>query len=182
MKDLIDRLKPVIVKDGRFVFNSGLVSYKKIDMNALAGHPGLRNDVAVRLWKRIQESMTGLTCIAGCGYGGMPLVDIMGSMYHIKSCVVRDIPKKDGSMIEGPSPTKDDITVLVDDVLTTGGTLIRARKVIESVGCRVAGYFVVANWEEYNLDIFNPTTLEVPFGYLFTARDLGIDVALVKSN
>ena len=136
--------------------------------------PDLRNEVVELLWERMNRMCPNVTCVAGCGYGGAPLVSVMGSAYDIENCVIRDAPKRDGSLIEGQDLSRNDRLVIIDDVLTTGKSLADARQAIEQTGANVLGYLVIVDRGEYDRNIFDPDRSDIPLGYLYTPKDFGL--------
>lgn len=72
-----------------------------------------------------------------------------------KSFYVRSEPKKHGTgnQIEGPPLGPGDVVLLVDDTLTTGGSLVKAAKAVLETGATLAGVFVLLDREEGGAEV-----------------------------
>ncbi len=90
----------------------------------------------------------------------------------IKAFIVRKESKKHGTqkMIEGPSLQKGDHVVMVEDVITTGGSVLKAIQEVEAVGAKVVKTICLVDRNE------GATKTLEPYGYfpIFTLEDLGI--------
>ena len=69
---------------------------------------------------------------------------------RLQGVIVRKAPKKHGlqRLIEGPVLSKGSHVVLVDDVVTTGGSLILAKKALDQKGIIVDCAIVIVDREE----------------------------------
>lgn len=67
-----------------------------------------------------------------------------------KTFFVRSEAKGHGTkkMIEGPELTAEDRVILVDDTLTTGGSLVRASDAVRATGAKIVGAWVLLDREE----------------------------------
>ncbi|NYT02511.1 MAG: orotate phosphoribosyltransferase [Methanosarcinales archaeon] len=82
--------------------------------------------------------------VAGMTLGADPIVAAISVMSHIQkrdvaALIVRKEPKKHGTMrfIEGPRLEKGDRVAVVDDVVTTGASLVKSIERIEDEGYQV---------------------------------------------
>ncbi len=67
----------------------------------------------------------------------------------IRAFTVRKEPKSHGTqqLVEGPLTAADSV-VIVEDVLTTGGSALRATRAVQAVGARILGVLAVVDREE----------------------------------
>ncbi|MEW6203539.1 MAG: orotate phosphoribosyltransferase [bacterium] len=85
--------------------------------------------------------------------------------------IVRKEPKKHGTgqFIEGSLPPGSSV-VLIDDVVTSGGSLLRAARVVEEMDCRVVKLIALVDRMEEKLPEMN----RYDYDPIFTLEDLGI--------
>ncbi len=138
----------------------------------ILGNPGIRNKLSDELHELFPEDTT---CVFGEGFGGRPLADTISSRYYLQysSCRTEEKGYGLGNELEYHIPTKKDRVAIVDDVLSTGGSLENSIKMLEPI-TNIAGCYVVVDREdvekipEYSGDkIFG-----YPFGYLFKSGEL----------
>ena len=94
-----------------------------------------------------------VTAIGGPTTGACPMVTAAGLLaeqagHPLKVFYVRSAAKDYGMQkaIEGPALSKDDRVLIVDDVMTSGGSLIKAAdRLREEVGCAIAGVYVIVD-------------------------------------
>ena len=148
--------KPVILNgEGLYMVCDMMLSYIEHDSSAVAGltlgADPLVSGVAMHsysYWNRVQSS------------------------YIVDGLIIRKEPKGHGtaSQIEGPlPPTGSKITVL-EDVVTTGGSSIKAVNVLRDVGYVVDRVVSIVDRQEGGKDAMMKAGLE--FRSLFTLEDL----------
>ncbi len=97
----------------------------------------------------------GATALAGPTTGACPMVSAAGLLAHqqgktYKLAYVRSVPKGHGlqKAIEGPALSKDDRVLVVDDVMTSGGSVAQAiERLREETGAEVVGAFCLVDRE-----------------------------------
>jgi len=97
----------------------------------------------------------GATAVGGPTTGACPMVTAAGVLaaergLPLKLCYVRAAPKGHGMerSIEGPPVEASDKVLIVDDVMTSGGSLLRAvERVRQELGCEVVGAWCVVDRE-----------------------------------
>lgn len=164
MNELVKRLHELnVVKRGDFSLSSGGKTDYYIDLRKAYGDPNARRMIKERLWNLMPE---GITCIAGQGYGGITPASIIAEEHGLYLTLVRDARKDYGmtNIIEGYMPIVDDRVVIVDDLLTTGGTLRRVIENIQPTGAQILGCYVVIKRGEAELNY--------PVKWLLTAEQL----------
>ena len=106
----------------------------------------------------IQDSGLNISAVAGVPVGATPLVDavsVLSFLDETTTDLAQIIVRKKtndhgaGNQIERPQSVKDgDMVALVDDVMTTAGTLIRAVDALERNGLVVGMIILIVDREE----------------------------------
>jgi len=163
-EELIKILKEIdIVYRESVELKHGDVAEFYVDVKKAYGYPNALNLICDGLWEKINKTTT---CIATEGYGGVTPASVLSSRYNLNLTLVRKEPKKHGkiSWIDGYVPTREDRVSVIDDVLTTGGSLSKIIQIVKLTGAEVLGSHVVVKRGYANL--------EVPMHYLLTVEDL----------
>lgn len=159
---------------GNFKLTSGRVSDFYVNVKSLMFTPHSLALLGEKLFTTMTKEFGVVDCIGGMEMGSIPLTSAM-SIYsyamgrkgvEVPHFVVRKEPRTHGtgSQIEGKC--FGDI-VLVDDVLTTGGSLIKTANVLQQHGWEVKGAIVVVDREESQdmpfpvISLFTKTQLRI---------------------
>ena len=162
--NLVKRLKEIgVMHKEKVVLRSGKTSDFYCDIKKAFGYPDILNALADEIGALIP---TQVTCIAGSGYGGLPLGSIVASRFNKKFVAVRSSIKNYGKegKIEGYIPTKNDVVVVVDDVLTTGSSIKETLSALEKIGAKVFKVVVAVKRGDPELPI--------PFSFVFTIDEI----------
>ena len=125
--ELIELLKKNdVIKQGNFTLKSGKQSSYYVDFRPLISIP----DVFCVLCKYVSDLLPeSKECYYICGlpYAGIPYCSVISIMKMIPMIMLRKEQKKYGTkkMIEG-TIKKDDNLILLDDILTTGSSIIES--------------------------------------------------------
>lgn len=116
--------------------------------------------------------------IGGLTLGADPIVGALALFGYInnkpiQAFIVRKEPKKHGTMklIEGKL-TKGSKVIIVDDVVTTGNSILQAIETVEKENCEVVKIIVLVDRQDGAREKFNSKGYE--FEPIFTKEDLGI--------
>ncbi len=136
---LLEIVKERALIRGEFTLSSGLVSPYYFDLRRVTLWP----EGAHLIGRRVLELTRGVDAIGGMMIGADPIVASVALVSQmegkpIPAFIVRTEPKKHGTQnfIEGEL-TKGSRVAIIDDVITTGGSILRAIEVVEGEGCRV---------------------------------------------
>lgn len=134
-----------------------LASGKKSDFYVDGRLVTLSPEGSLLLGKAILEVVRerGVTALGGPATGACPMVSAAGVLaaqagLPLKLFYVRAEPKGHGLMkaIEGPPLTKEDRALLVDDVTTSGGSILKAvDRLRQEVGCEVVAALTIVDRE-----------------------------------
>ncbi len=159
----IDNLKLLILtlalKRGDFILASGKRSNYYIDMREVTLHPEGMYLVGKIMFQMIEEKRKGglqIEAVGGVTLGGDPIVSSTALISYIERkpvipFIIRKEPKSHGTgqWIEGVGNLrKGMVTVILEDVVTTGGSSLKAVKISREHGLDVRGVFALVDREE----------------------------------
>ncbi|MBM4248991.1 MAG: orotate phosphoribosyltransferase [Euryarchaeota archaeon] len=132
------------IKFGRFVLTSGKESSYYVDIKAASTRP--------RILRRIAEEMAARvdgTRVAGMELGAVPIATAVALQADLPFCILRKKPREHGtgSQIEGEVRPGETVTV-VEDVATTGGSIVQSVRLLRAAGAVVNRAIVVVDREE----------------------------------
>ncbi len=146
---LLELFKARAFKTGRFTLASGKESSYYINSKKVLFH----SEAAALLGELFYEATRDLPIQAAYGLevGALPLATATVMHYHrmgreLEGFFVRKQAKEHGSkeLIEGVLPPGAQV-VVVDDVLTTGGSALQAVQAVEAAGARVAAIVCIVD-------------------------------------
>ena len=164
IEELISRLKQLnIVHREPRVLRSGVLSNFYIDVKRAYGDPIALNLISDELYKNFSPETT---CVAALGYGGISPASVIAAKYNLNLTLIRDVPKNHGlgGFIDGHIPNESDKVSIIDDVLTTGGSLKKIISVLEPTRTQILGCHVVVKRGDANWNYL--------FSYLMIAEEL----------
>lgn len=141
-------------RDKGFKLASGEISPFYVDCRTLMAHPEARRLVAQLAYEALID--IEFDCLGGLELGAIPIAvtisDFACTASHRRlwrTFVVRKQPKDHGlgKLIEG-SIRPGDRALIVDDVLTSGGSLLKAVGVVREAGLRVDHALVIVDRQE----------------------------------
>lgn len=138
---------------GNFILSSGRSSSYYIDGKQVVMTPEGLHATAVYILTSLQQQKITVGAVGGLTLGADPIAAAVCALsqtsprYHPLNCfIVRKEAKKHGtaSRIEGPLQKKMQV-VIVDDVLTTGASVLSAAGAAEEAGARVGAVYVLVD-------------------------------------
>jgi orotate phosphoribosyltransferase len=172
--ELIKHVTTHSLKKGEFTLASGrksnyYINGKLSTLDARGAYLVARTFLAM-LTDDVPDAIGGLTL------GADPIIGSMLSLagledLQLKGFIVRKEAKGHGtkSQVEGPL-TGDEEVVIIEDVVTTGGSSMIAIKALESAGCKVKRVLAVVDREEGGKD--NLAAEGYHLESIFTASEL----------
>ncbi len=145
------------IKFGHFILTSGVVSNYYIDIKLASTNPTVLREIA----NRIKKYTEGYDLIAGMELGAVPIAVALSLETDIPYVIVRKEKKKHGtgSRIEGES-VKGKNVLIVEDVTTSGGSVLKAISVLKSEGASLDKVVTVVDRESGAGDKIEETGLE----------------------
>jgi orotate phosphoribosyltransferase len=123
-----------------FTWTSGLRSPIYCDNRLTLSYPNVRREIAAGLQKLIQENFSEAEVIAGTATAGIPHAAWVSELMDLPMCYVRSKAKGHGkgNQIEGKVEQGQKV-VVVEDLISTGGSVITAVQALKEAGCKVIG-------------------------------------------
>lgn len=153
--------------------SSGKKSPYYMDMRGLLAFPEMMIDIIERMANRITESGVRFDKFASVPVGAVPFASQLSARMNRASVLVRDTPKQHGTkkLIEGRLGI-DDRVILVEDVITTGASVIKTIQKLKNRGAEVVAVWCLLNREEGGLENIAYEYKDIPVYSLFTTTDI----------
>lgn len=123
-----------------FTWASGWKSPFYCDNRKTLSYPKLRNFVKIEICHTVIEQFPECNAIAGVATGAIPQGALVADELALPFVYVRSKPKDHGleNLIEGDLETGSKV-VVVEDLISTGGSSLRAVEALRQYGCEVVG-------------------------------------------
>ena len=123
-----------------FTWASGWKSPIYTDNRRTLSYPTLRTFIKVELCRLIMENFEGVDAIAGVATGAIAQGALVADELGLPYVYVRSAPKDHGleNLIEGNLIPGQKV-VVIEDLISTGGSSLKAVEAIRSAGCEVIG-------------------------------------------
>lgn len=131
-----------------FTWTSGLKSPIYCDNRLTLSFPEVRRKIAEGLITLILENFPEVELIAGTATAGIPHAAWVSELLNLPMCYVRSKPKGHGkgNQIEG-KVSEGQKVVVVEDLISTGGSVITAVEALREAGCSVLGVVSIFTYE-----------------------------------
>ena len=173
-KELLQLLKKEAFLKKRVKLSSGKVSNFYIDVRKVSLSPKGVYLISKLIFNRIKKE--NITAIGGPTLGADPIVSGVCLLAHkskkkLKGFLIRKSPKKHGrqKMIEGQVLSSKDKVIIVDDVATSGSSLIKTIDVLKKEKVKIAFAAVVVDRQEGAAE--NLSKYSCPLFSIFTKKD-----------
>lgn len=181
LKELKAKLAALLNKEalkrGKFVLSSGRASNYYLDGRIITLTP----EGAYLVANIILEMIKGkdIAAVGGPTLGADPIAGALAVLSHInkiplKAFIVRKATKEHGTQrrIEGPALKSGEKVILVDDVATTGKSLVEAKEVLDKIGVIVEKAIVIVDRCEGAAE--NLAKASIKLEAIFNIKELGV--------
>ena len=136
------------IKKGLFTLKNGDTSKYYFNMKNLISKPKLLKFIGDEIYKSLPE----FDIICGIPYGGLPVASYISTRYNKPMIIIRDKQKKYGmqNLIEGEYKNSDRC-VIIDDVLTTGGSITETYELLKTKVNIVHIHVILDRQQHYDL-------------------------------
>lgn len=127
-----------------FIWSSGWKSPIYCDNRLALSYPAIRTYIKENLADAIKLHYPDAECIAGVATAGIPQGALVADELGLPFVYVRPKPKEHGmgNLIEGKIE-KGQKVVLVEDLISTGGSSLKAAQAMKEAGFKVAGMVAI---------------------------------------
>jgi orotate phosphoribosyltransferase len=131
-----------------YTWSSGLKSPIYCDNRSTIGYPEVRRKIASGLANLITEEFPEVECIAGTSTAGIPHAAWVSEILNLPMNYVRSKAKVHGAgkQIEGQALEGQKV-VVVEDLISTGGSAITTVRALRAAGCEVLGVVAIFTYE-----------------------------------
>jgi orotate phosphoribosyltransferase len=123
---------------------SGWLSPIYTDNRLSLSYPEIRTYIKEQFAELVKQRFPECEGIAGVATAGIAHGALLADALHLPYCYVRSAPKSHGlsNMIEGRVVDKQKV-VVVEDLVSTGGSSLNAVKALQAAGCEVLGLVAI---------------------------------------
>lgn len=171
---LLDLICQLAYQEGDFVLSSGLPSSYYINAKQVTLHPQGALAVGRLLLAELPEDTQA---VAGLTLGADPIVTAVSvvSAYEnrpIPALIVRKEPKGHGTQayIEGPSLSANSSVVVLEDVVTTGQSALKAVERLRQAGYSVESAIALVDRQQGGAELYKSVRLK--FHSIFSIQDI----------
>lgn len=152
-KALLDVGAVSLASDKPFVWASGLRSPIYCDNRITLSYPDVRRMIAKALAEMIREYYPTVELIAGTATAGIPQACWVADLLDLPMIYIRSKPKDHGkgNQIEGKYNIGQKV-VVIDDLISTGGSVIEASLAARSANLDVLGVVSVFSYQLANAE------------------------------
>jgi orotate phosphoribosyltransferase len=127
-----------------FTWASGWKSPIYCDNRKTLSYPELRNFIKLELARIIMEKHENVTAIAGVATGAIAQGAMVAEELNLPFVYIRATPKDHGleNLIEGDLKPGSKV-VVVEDLISTGGSSLKAVEAVRNAGCDVVGMVAI---------------------------------------
>ena len=180
LNDLIKINSIKINLKNSFLWASGWKSPFYFDNRISLSYPNIRKEITKRLVSIIEEKYDDIGIIAGVATAGIPQGALVAENLNLPFAYVRSKPKSHGmkNMIEGRIE-KGKRVLLIEDLISTGGSSIKSVEVVRDTGSIVIGVLSIFNYG-FKVSEENFKNINCDTNSIFNYNDL-LSIAL-KNN
>lgn len=135
------------IQFGEFKLKSGQTSSVYMNLRKIISHPAILRQVADAMWSLVHSQHFELVC--GVPYTALPIATCLSLEHNIPMIMRRKEKKEYGTkqMIEGEFKPGQHC-LIIEDVITTGGSIIETALELESAGVQVKDVVALIDREQ----------------------------------
>lgn len=147
-EQLLDIKAVFLQPNDPFTWSSGLKSPIYCDNRLTLSYPKVRKNIATGLAALIKEKFPETEVVAGTATAGIPHAAWVSDILDLPMVYIRSKAKAHGKgkQIEGKIE-KGQKVVVVEDLISTGGSVITAVNSLREAGCEVLGVVAIFTYE-----------------------------------
>lgn len=162
-KQLLDIEAVTLSVENPYTWSSGMRSPIYCDNRLTLSYPDVRSSIAEGLKDLVNTHFPEADMISGTATAGIPHAALLADRLGLPMSYVRSSAKSHGKgkQIEGRAEKGMNV-VVVEDLISTGGSVINAVQALKEAGCNVIGVVAVFTYElQKGLDNLNALKINV---------------------
>ena len=154
-KALLDIEAVSLSPNDLFTWSSGIKSPIYCDNRITLGYPEVRNAIRDGLIQLIKEHFSNVEIISGTATAGIPHAAYISEKLELPMNYVRSKSKSHGkqNQIEGAKSENKNV-VVVEDLISTGGSSITAVEALEEAGANVLGVVAIFTFNKAHIPFY----------------------------
>jgi len=145
--------------DGHFILSSGLHSQLYIQCAKVLSYPNLASKLCISLSKKIKKKYKKIDLILAPAIGGIVIGYEIGRLLKIETIFAERVKGK-FKLRRGFSIKKNSKVLIIEDVITTGGSSLECSKLVQKSKAKLVGYAcLIDRSEKKNLKIKNKSII-----------------------
>lgn len=134
--------------DDPFTWASGIISPIYCDNRKIIGDVGARKEIVKYFVEKIKETAPDAEVISGTSTAGIPHAAFISDAMGLPMSYVRGNKKKHGTgrLVEG-AQVKGRKVVLIEDLISTGGSSIEAARILKEEGAEVLVVLAIFSYQ-----------------------------------
>ncbi|MGD6779130.1 orotate phosphoribosyltransferase [Sutcliffiella horikoshii] len=143
-EDLLEIKAVFFQPNDPFTWSSGIKSPIYCDNRLTISYPRVRKNISESLSRLIVSKFPDVQVVAGTATAGIPHAALVSNELNLPMCYVRSKAKAHGkgNQIEGRVEAGQKV-VVVEDLISTGGSAIAAVDALREAGCEVLGVVAI---------------------------------------
>ncbi|WP_127579665.1 orotate phosphoribosyltransferase [Paenibacillus koleovorans] len=131
-----------------FTWTSGIKSPIYCDNRLTISYPHIRDLISLGFSEKVRDLYPEAEVVAGIATGGIPHGAYVSQKLNLPMIYVRDKAKGHGkeNVIEGVLKPGQKV-VMIEDLISTGGSSIKAAKAVRDAGAEVLGVIAIFNYQ-----------------------------------
>jgi len=166
--------------EGHFILSSGLHSKKYIQCAKLLSHPKKAESICSSLCEKIKEKFNKIDIILSPALGGVVVGYEIGRQLNVETIFAERV---DGvlSLRRGFDIKKNQNVLIVEDVITTGKSVLECLKIIKNSSSNLVGYACIIDRSASDIPIKEKIVSQIKFNIeTFSKDNLPEDLKKIK--
>ena len=148
--------------EGHFILSSGLHSKQYVQCAKLLSYPKQAETICMSLSQKIKEKFTNIDIVLSPALGGIVVGYEIGKQLNVKSIFVERVDGK-LTLRRGFSISKKSNVLIVEDVITTGKSVLECSEIVKMNNANLIGYACIIDRTDGGILIKDEIVSQIKF-------------------
>ena len=148
--------------EGHFILSSGLHSKQYVQCAKLLSYPKQAETICMSLSQKIKEKFTNIDIVLSPALGGIVVGYEIGKQLNVKSVFVERVDGK-LTLRRGFSISKKSNVLIVEDVITTGKSVLECSEIVKMNNANLIGYACIIDRTDSGILIKDEIVSQIKF-------------------